>query len=43
MRRILISVLLIAAMATPTVGQQLQGTLKKIKDAGALTIGYRES
>jgi ABC-type amino acid transport substrate-binding protein len=36
--------LLALALCLPVVagGQDLQGTLKKIKDSGAMTIGYRE-
>ena len=36
---------LVAALVTPGLapGQELEGTLKKIKTAGTLTIGYRES
>ena len=40
------SALAIAALAfvsTPTLAQELTGTLKKIKDAGAITLGHRES
>ena len=29
--------------ATPALAQELTGTLKKIKDTGAITLGYRES
>src|SRR5215475_522406 len=29
--------------ATPALGQELTGTLKKIKDSGAITLGHRES
>jgi len=30
-------------LAGPALGQALDGTLKKIKTSGTLTIGYRES
>jgi ABC-type amino acid transport substrate-binding protein len=30
-------------LAGPALGQNLDGTLKKIKTSGTLTIGYRES
>ena len=30
-------------VAQPSVAQELTGTLKKIKDSGAITIGHRES
>ena len=36
-------VLLAAAFAVTTQAQDLTGTLKKIKETGAITIGYRES
>jgi glutamate/aspartate transport system substrate-binding protein len=36
-------VLLAAAFAVTTQAQELTGTLKKIKETGAITIGYRES
>ncbi len=32
-----------AAFATPTCAQELSGTLKKVKDTGTITIGYRDS
>src|SRR4051812_38075486 len=32
-----------ALTATSVAAQELTGTLKKIKDTGAITIGYRES
>jgi ABC-type amino acid transport substrate-binding protein len=34
---------LLLAQAGPTPGQPLDGTLKKVKDSGTLTIAYRES
>jgi len=37
-------VVVVAALCTlPTEAQQLTGTLKKIKDSGTITIGYREN
>ncbi|MFY9291218.1 MAG: amino acid ABC transporter substrate-binding protein [Methylorubrum rhodinum] len=35
----------VAALASgaPAQGQELSGTLKKVKDSGAITIGYRDS
>lgn len=32
-----------ALVATPVLAQQLDGTLKKIRDTGTMTIGHRES
>ena len=32
-----------ALIATPALAQQLDGTLKKIKDTGTITVGHRES
>jgi hypothetical protein len=45
MPRSLLTVVLIAQrLAIPDAGaQELTGTLKKIKDSNALTLGYRES
>ncbi len=34
---------LVAWASTPVLAQELTGTLKKIKDTGTITIGYRES
>jgi len=34
---------LAAALAVPAAAQELTGTLKKIKETGAISIGYRES
>jgi glutamate/aspartate transport system substrate-binding protein len=43
-RTILLSMVAAATMsAGPTFGQDLTGTLKKIKDTGAITLGHRES
>jgi glutamate/aspartate transport system substrate-binding protein len=43
-RTILLSMVAAATMsAGPTFGQELTGTLKKIKDTGAITLGHRES
>jgi glutamate/aspartate transport system substrate-binding protein len=32
-----------AMLATPAAAQQLSGTLKKVKETGSITVGYRES
>jgi ABC-type amino acid transport substrate-binding protein len=42
MRRIALAALL-AALALPAAADELTGTLKKIRETGAITIGYRES
>jgi glutamate/aspartate transport system substrate-binding protein len=44
--RALVSIVIATAVAGVTVGveaQELTGTLKKVKETGAITIGYRES
>ncbi|HEX4886118.1 MAG TPA: transporter substrate-binding domain-containing protein [Casimicrobiaceae bacterium] len=41
--RLPIAVAVAALFALPAVAQQLDGTLKKIKDTGTITIGHRES
>jgi glutamate/aspartate transport system substrate-binding protein len=41
MLRLALALALLCAL--PTEGQELTGTLKKIKDTGSVTIGYRES
>ena len=43
MGRALTGLLLAGALALPAHAQELTGTLKKIKDAGSVTLGYRES
>jgi glutamate/aspartate transport system substrate-binding protein len=43
MGRALLGLLLASALALPAHAQELTGTLKKIKDAGSVTLGYRES
>ena len=46
MRRFTTSLLALAVCAiciTPATAQELTGTLKKIRDTGAITVGYRES
>ena len=44
MTRVLLGLLLAGALAPPpALGQELTGTLKKIKDSGSVTLGYRES
>ena len=47
-RHALLSCLFVASLALPAAAQDanvtaLSGTLKKIKDAGTITLGYRES
>ena len=41
--RLPVAVAVATLLATPAVAQQLEGTLKKIKDTGQITIGHRES
>jgi glutamate/aspartate transport system substrate-binding protein len=41
--RIVLAALACAALALPASAQQLSGTLKKIKETGSITVGYRES
>jgi len=41
--RLSLALALTALVALPALGQDLTGTLKKVKDTGAITIGYRES
>lgn len=41
--RITAGLLAAAAIATPAIGQELTGTLKKVKDSGTITIGHRET
>ncbi len=41
--RIMSAVVLAAALASPVAADELTGTLKKIKSAGALVIGHREA
>ena len=41
--RIVLSAVACAVLAAPAAAQQLAGTLKKIKETGSITIGYRES
>jgi glutamate/aspartate transport system substrate-binding protein len=43
MSRIFTSAIAIALLAAPAAGQELSGTLKKIKETGAITIGHRDS
>jgi len=38
-----IALLLSAALIAPASAQELTGTLKKVKETGAFTVGYRES
>ena len=41
--RVAVSLALTALFAMPVLAQDLTGTLKKVKETGAITIGYRES
>src|SRR5689334_5972698 len=41
--RLFLSVTACAVLAVPAVAQQPTGTLKKIKETGSITVGYRES
>ena len=43
MTRFLSVLFLAIALTSPVFGQELQGTLKKIKDTKSITMGYRES
>jgi len=43
MRRSLITALLTVFLASPALGQDLQGTLKKISDSKTISLGYRET
>src|SRR5881227_4045618 len=43
-RKMLLSMIATAVFAaSPALGQELTGTLKKIKDSGAITLGHRDS
>ena len=42
-RKLLLASLTTALLSTPLLAQELTGTLKKIKDSGAVTMGVRES
>lgn len=41
--KLTVGLLASAFLAAPAVGQELAGTLKKIKDSGTITVGYRET
>jgi glutamate/aspartate transport system substrate-binding protein len=41
--RLVLSAIACATLAAPAAAQQLEGTLKKIKETGSITVGYRES
>src|SRR4030095_6244534 len=43
MPRALTIAVLLLGLATPAAAQDLEGTLKKIKDTNTLTLGYREN
>jgi glutamate/aspartate transport system substrate-binding protein len=40
---VIIALLLSAALVAPAAAQDLTGTLKKVKETGAFTVGFRES
>src|SRR5213083_3489742 len=43
-RKMLLSMIATAVFAaSPALGQELTGTLKKIEETGAITLGHRES
>jgi glutamate/aspartate transport system substrate-binding protein len=42
-QRTSVAMVLAALVATPVLAQQLDGTLKKIRDTGSITVGHRES
>jgi glutamate/aspartate transport system substrate-binding protein len=42
-QRMSLALALTALVATPVLAQQLDGTLKKIRDTGSITVGHRES
>lgn len=42
MKRVLLAALAATVLAAPAGAAELTGTLKKIKDSGVITIGYRE-
>jgi glutamate/aspartate transport system substrate-binding protein len=41
--RLLLASIACTALASPSLAEELTGTLKKIKETGAITIGHRES
>ena len=43
MRYLTIAAVLTTALAVPVHAEELSGTLKKIKDTGAITLGIRDS
>lgn len=42
-RAAIVASIALTTLAFPTLGQELTGTLKKVKDGGAITMGVRES
>jgi glutamate/aspartate transport system substrate-binding protein len=42
-QRTSVAMALAALVATPVIAQQLDGTLKKVRDTGSITVGHRES
>ena len=43
MKRLLLSMAAVLLLTTPGIAAEPTGTLKKIKDSGTITIGYREN
>jgi glutamate/aspartate transport system substrate-binding protein len=43
MTKAAVAALAVALVAIPATAQELTGTLKKVKDSGTITIGYRET
>jgi glutamate/aspartate transport system substrate-binding protein len=43
MRNLIVAAGLLAAVAGPSHGEELTGTLKKVKDTGSITLGVRDS
>ena len=41
--RMLLAMLIAAALALPAAAQELAGTLKKVKDSGSITLGHRDA
>ena len=43
MKHLMLTTLAVGLLTTGASAQELAGTLKKIKETGAITLGYRES
>ena len=43
MRKLLLAALVLSVSATSALGAELAGTLKKIKESGTISLGYREA